>query len=109
MDMSRINYAVPIYIIILGLSWLMNVCHVVPKINWVAIIGVSAIGVLAMYVFRLSKVTVVGGSLLIASALCSLLEQTQILSKSGEAPLIIIILGCLLLIVQVKKLPTWRS
>ena len=109
MDMSRIKFAVPIYIIVLGGSWLLNVWNAAPKINWVATIGIAAIGMLVMYVFRLSKVTVVGGSLLIASSLCSLLEQTGILPKSGEAPLIIIILGCLLLFVQLMKLPTWKS
>jgi hypothetical protein len=82
---------------------------VASKINWVATIGVLAVGILVMFIFKLSKVTVIGGSLLMASSMCSLLEQIEILPKSGEMPIIIIILGCLLLLVQILKLPTWKS
>ena len=98
-----------IYIIILGLAWLLNVSHAAPKINWIATIGIAGLGFVGFIVFSLNKVTVVGGSLLIASSLCSFFEQIGVLQKAWEVPIIIIILGCLLLLVQIMKLPTWKS
>jgi hypothetical protein len=108
MYLSRMKYAVPIYLIILGFAWLLKAWQFAPEINWVATIGIAAFGILAIYVFGFSKVTVVGGALLMASSACSFLEQVQILPKSVEVPLIVIVLGCILLLVQLMKLPTWR-
>ncbi len=107
--MSKLYYAVPVYIIILGIAWLLNVTHATPKINWVATIGIAGIGVLVIFIFSLNKVTVVGGSLLIAASVCSFFEHIGVLQKAWEVPIIVILLGCLLLVVQAMKLPTWKS
>lgn len=109
MEMSRLKYAVPVYIIILGFSWLLNVYHVAPKINWVLTIGIGALGVIGFFVFTLNKITVVVGSFMIVESLCLILKQAGILHTAGQAPILFISLGCLLLLVQVMKLPTWKA
>lgn len=108
MEMPRLKYAVPIYLIVLGVAWLLKALQVAPGINWVTAVGIGMLGVLAMYVFSLNKVTVILGSLLIVESSCSLLKQTGILHNAGEVPILVIATGCLLLLVQILKLPTWK-
>jgi hypothetical protein len=109
MKMSRLKYAVPVYIIIIGFAWLLNVYHIAPKINWVLTIGIGALGVIGFFVFALNKVTVVIGSFMIIESLCLILKQAGLLDMAGQAPILFISLGCLLLLVQVLKLPTWKE
>ena len=108
MEIPRLKYVVPMYLIVLGLAWLLDVGNVAPDINWVMTIGVAALGVLGIFTFSLNKVIIVICPLLVVESLCSLLKQIGILQTSVELPILFIALGSLLLLVQVLKLPTWK-
>lgn len=103
MIISRIKFAVPIYTIIIGVSWLLNVLKVVPDVNWVWTAGLAALGVLILVVWSINKISVIIGPFLLIASICSLLKQIGRLEAAKEVPILTIALGCLVLLSQLLK------
>ena len=100
------QYVVPILVIVVGIGLLLNVQGIIPQVNWVWTCALAAVGILTLVVGGFDKLTVVVGPFLIVSSICSLLRQTDKLSVDKEVPILTIVLGVLLLIVHVARLPT---
>lgn len=96
---------VPILTIIVGVTWLLNVLDILPGVDWMWTVGLAAAGILSIAIGGLNKLTVVIGPFLVAASLCSLLRQTGRLAVDREIPVLVIILGVLMLVSQLSRLP----
>jgi hypothetical protein len=102
---ERKRFVVPVLVILLGITWLLNVLEIVPGIDWIWTIGLAAIGILSIILGKIDKLTIVVGPWFVAASICSLLRQTDKLEINREVPILTIILGCLLLLSAILKLP----
>ncbi|HVM60616.1 MAG TPA: hypothetical protein VMV72_07085 [Verrucomicrobiae bacterium] len=96
---------VPILIIVLGVTWLLNILKVLPGVDWIWTIGLTAVGLLALLVGPPNRLTIVVGPFLIVGSICSLLRQLDLLPIDRETPILTIVLGILMLIAQTSNLP----
>ena len=108
MNTLRRRLVFPAFLIILGLTWLLNVVRIKPEVDWVWTAGLAAVGLLFLLGWGLNKVTLVGGFFLIAAAVCSFLRQTGQLGIEVEVPVLLIVFGCLLALAQLSSLPLPR-
>ena len=106
MHLERMKFAAPIIVVLLGVSWLIDTWDVVAGVNLVLTVGLAAAGVCVPVIGGIDKLTVVVGSFLIAVSVCRFLSRIGSLGEGVEKPIYVIILGCLLLLVQVARLPT---
>lgn len=95
----------PILVILLGVTWLLNVLKILPGVDWIWTAGLAAVGILTLAVGGINKLTVVVGPFLMVASVCSILRQTGRLEIDREVPVLTIVLGCLLLLVQLLNLP----
>lgn len=103
--MKTKGLVVPILVIVFGITWLLNTLNVLPGIDWIWTIGLAVVGLLALLVGRLNRLTIVIGPFLIVASICSLLRQLAVLSVDVEIPILTIVLGVLMLIAQASNLP----
>ena len=96
---------VPILTITVGVTWLLNVLEVIPGIDWIWTVGLAAAGILTIAIGGLNKITIVTGPFLVIASACSLLRQTNRLPVDREIPILVIVLGILMLISQLSRLP----
>ena len=100
---------VPVFTILVGIAWLLNVMGVMPGVDWVWTLGLATAGILSLVAGGLNKITVVTGPFLLVASVCSLLRQTQRLALDYEIPVLVIVLGILMLISQLSNLPVPES
>ncbi|HXI83795.1 MAG TPA: hypothetical protein VNL17_06860 [Verrucomicrobiae bacterium] len=96
---------VPVLVIVLGVTWLLNILQVLPGVDWIWTVGLAAAGVLTLLVGGINKLTVVVGPFLMVGSICSLLRQLDVLPIDREIPILTIVLGILMLIAQMLSLP----
>lgn len=106
MNGSKKQFVVPVLIILLGVTWLLNVQNIIPGVDWIWTGGLAAAGILTLAVGGINKLTVVTGPFLMVASTCSILRQTGRLQIDSEVPILTIVLGCLLLLVQFTQLPS---
>ena len=99
------RFVVPILVILLGVTWLLNVLRIIPGVDWVWTVGLAAVGILALAVGGINKLTVVIGPFFMIASVCSILRQTGRLEIDREIPILTIALGCLLLLIQLINVP----
>ena len=87
------------------MTWLLYVLEIIPGVDWIWTVGLAAVGILTLAVSGINGLSVVIGPFFMAASVCSILRQTGRLEIEQEIPLLTIVLGCLLLLVQVLKLP----
>ncbi len=97
---------VPILTVIVGVTWLLNVLEIMPGVDWMWTVGLATVGILTVAVGGLNKLTIVTGPFLMVASVCSLLRQTNRLVVDREIPILVIVLGILMLISQLSRLPT---
>ena len=97
--------AVPILITLVGTAWLLDVLDILPGVNWLWPIGLAAAGIVTVARGGINRRTVVIGPFLIAVSVCSVLRQTHRLPADQEVPILTIILGVLLLLARLLRLP----
>ncbi len=95
----------PILVIALGITWLLNVLHVMPGVDWIWTVGLAATGAIVLMLGGFNKLTIVVGPFLMLGSVCSLLRQVGKLPIDQEVPILTIILGVLMLLVQILNLP----
>ena len=91
---------VPVLIILLGVTWLLNVLQVLPAVDWIWTAGLAAVGILTLLVGGINRLTVVVGPFLLVGSICSLLRQLGCLSVDREVPIMITFLGIFMLVAQ---------
>jgi hypothetical protein len=101
---SKMRFVIPILVIVVGVTWLLNVLEVIPGVDWIWTIGLAAVGVLTLAVGGFNKLTIVAGPFMIIAAATSVLRQTGILGIDKEIPILTIALGSLLLVGQAANL-----
>ncbi len=99
----------PILVIALGVTWLLNILDVMPGVDWIWTVGLAAVGVITLLLGGVNKLTVVVGPFLMIASVCSLLRQIDKLPIEREVPILTIILGILMLLVQILDLPMPES
>jgi hypothetical protein len=104
-NMNLKSLIAPILIIALGVTWLLNVLQIMPGVDWIWTVGLAAVGVITLLLGGVNKLTVVVGPFLMIASICSLLRQVGKLPIDQEVPILTIILGILMLLVQVLNLP----
>jgi len=103
--MKTKGLVVPVLVIVLGITWLLNILKVLPGIDWIWTIGLAVVGVLTLLVGGINKLTAIVGPFLMVGSICSLLRQLDVLPIDREIPILTIVLGILMLIAQVLSLP----
>jgi hypothetical protein len=103
--MNRTKYIAPTLVIVLGFTWLLNILHILPGIDWIWTAGLATVGVLTLAIGKINKLTIVSGPFLIVCATCSMLRQTGHLALNIETPLLVLALGCLMLVSTVSDIP----
>ena len=96
---------VPILTILVGVTWLLNVLGIMPGVDWMWTGGLAAAGILSFAIGGLNKLTLVTGPFLLVASVCSLLRQTGRLAADREIPVLVIVLGVLMLVAQLSRLP----
>ena len=99
----------PILTILVGAAWLLNTLNIIPGVDWLWTVGLAAVGIISIAVGGLNKLTVVIGPFLVVAAIFSIMRQTGKISLDHEVPILVIVLGILMLISQLSKLPTPES
>ncbi|MDH5805607.1 MAG: hypothetical protein OEZ54_10565 [Gemmatimonadota bacterium] len=99
---------VPVLIITLGVGWLLTTKAMMPGVDWVWVLGLGVVGFLVLAVGGFDKITIVIGPFLIISSILSILRQTGKLSIDTEIPLLTILIGALMLLSVLTKLPQPR-
>lgn len=95
----------PVLVIALGVTWLLNVMNVLPGVDWIWTVALAATGLIVLMFGGINKLTVVVGPFLMIGSVCSLLRQLDKLPIDREVPILTIILGILMLLVQFLNLP----
>ena len=95
----------PILVIIVGVTWLLNVLGIMPGVDWIWTIGLATTGLLTIILGKTNTTTVITGPFLIVASICSILRQTDRLTLDREIPILIIVLGILMLLSQFIKPP----
>ena len=103
MARSMKQCVVPLFIVAVGVGWLLNALTLVPGVDWAWTLGLAAVGV-AVLARGFNKATVVVGPFLVVASVFSVARQTGNLSVDVEVPCLVITFGALLL-VQVMRLP----
>lgn len=106
MNTPRKQLIVPILIILLGVTWLLNVLKIVPGVDWIWTVGLAAVGIIALVLGGINKLSVVVGPFFIIASICSVLRQTGRLELDREVPILTIVLGFLLLLAQITNIPS---
>jgi hypothetical protein len=105
MTTDRKSLIVPLLLIVLGTGWLLTALGIMPRVDWVWTLAVAAIGVLALVIGGIDKVTVVVGPFFILASCLSLLRQTGRMSINIEVPVLVIAAGVLLLLARMPAIP----
>ena len=106
MKNSKTTLAVPLLLIAVGIGWLLTGLQVLPEINWVWTVSLSAIGILVFALTGIDKFSVVTGPLFILASFLSILRQQGHLTLEIELPILVIWLGVLQLVVRHSAIPS---
>jgi hypothetical protein len=102
--------ALSLLIMAIGVGWLLSALNVFPQINWVWILGLGVVGVLVFVISGgVDKVSVVIGPFFIIASLLSILRQSGRMTLDVEVPMLVIAIGALLFVAQLRvvPLPKW--
>jgi hypothetical protein len=98
--------ALSLLIIAVGVGWLFTSLGFGPGINWVWILCLGGAGVLVFVMSGgVDKSSIVFGPFLLISSGLSIVRQAGQLSFDTEVPLLVITLGVLMFIAQLRVIP----
>ncbi|OUT62890.1 MAG: hypothetical protein CBB71_01070 [Rhodopirellula sp. TMED11] len=99
----------PLFLIIVGVGWLLTAFGIGPSINWVWTLALAAVGVMPFVLYGIDKLTVCVGPFFLIASLLSVLRQLDLLSIDHEMPVLVILAGIVLLIARspAVAVPTW--
>jgi hypothetical protein len=99
-----------ILIMTVGVGWLLTAWGYAPGINWIWTLGLGVIGVLTFILSGgIDKLSVVIGPFFLVGGVLSVMRQTGQLSIDIELPILVILIGVLIFIAQLRiiPLPEW--
>lgn len=98
------KFSIPILVMTFGLGWLLNELAVMPRVNWLWTLGLAASGIVFL-IFDVNKFNFVTGWMFLVSSVSSVLRQLGVIYSNAEIPALFIVLGLLMFIAQILKLP----
>ena len=105
MKKNKYALAIPVLIIGLGVTWLLNALHIAPGIDWLWTGGLAVCGLLILAIGGLNKLTIVLGPFLLIGSVLSIFRQNGSLSVTIEMPVLFIVFGVLLLVAYLLPVP----
>lgn len=98
-----------ILIMTVGLGWLLTAQGVGEGINWVWTLGLGVVGILTFVLSGgIDKASIVIGPIFITGSILSILRQSGQLKSDIEIPLMVILIGLLLILAQLRQIPVPR-
>ncbi|GAB3546931.1 hypothetical protein GCM10027343_25520 [Noviherbaspirillum agri] len=97
--------ALPVVLIVLGLTWLLNSLDWLPDIHWLWIIGLAGAGVAILILDGITKSSVVAGPLLILAGILSFFRQYYGLGWRFIIPVMLIAAGTFMLVARSPAIP----
>jgi len=97
--------ALPVVLIVLGLSWLLNSLDLLPDIHWLWILGLAGAGTAILVLDGITKSSVVVGPLLILAGLLSFFRQYYGLGWRFIIPVMLIAAGIFMLFAAPPPIP----
>jgi hypothetical protein len=95
-----------ILIITVGVGWLLTAQGFGPGVNWVWTLGLGVVGILTFIISGgLDKFSAVVGPFFLVSSVLSILRQTGHLAAETEVPVLVIAVGVLMLVAQMRWVP----
>ncbi len=105
MNADRKTLVPPILLIIVGIGWLLSNLGIAPQVDWIWTLSLAALGLLALVVCGIDKVSIVLGPFLLAASGFSLLRQMDYLRTDIEIPILVIWGGLLMLVARSQSIP----
>ena len=99
------SIAVAVFVIGVGVAWLLNTLDVMPGVNWIWTAGLAASGAFMLMLCGVNKLTIVLGPFLMIASVFSLLRQRGTIDIDQEVPYLVISIGVLLLFSALSNLP----
>lgn len=94
-------------IIVVGIGWLLGAMGVGPGINWIWTLGLGFAGICTFILSGgVDKSSIVIGPFFLAASMLSVLRQSGRLPFNLELPVLVILVGVLLLVAQMKFVPS---
>ncbi len=98
--------AIPVIVILIGVTWMLDVMRLLPSIDWFWTVGLLAGGVFTVVLGGLDKFTFVVGGFLVAASGCSVLRTMCGLTLELEMPILVTVLGVLMFFATILPIPT---
>ncbi len=108
MKSEKNTLLLPILLITVGVGWLLSTLGIAPGIDWIWTLSLAVVGLLALALGGVDKVTVVIGPFFILASCLSILRQTDRLQLDIEVPILVIVAGVLLLVARTPAIPIPR-
>ncbi|CAN5434594.1 hypothetical protein BH11PSE11_BH11PSE11_22720 [soil metagenome] len=103
------NATLPIVLIVLGATWLLNSLQWLPDVHWLWIIGLAGSGVGILILDGITKSSIVAGPMLILAGGLSFLYQWYGLGWRYIIPVLLIFAGILMLVARSPAIPESRK
>lgn len=101
--------ALPVMLIVLGVTWLLNSLDWLPEIHWLWILGLAGAGIAILALDGITKSSIVAGPLLILAGGLSFCRQYYDLGWSFIIPIMLIAAGVFLLVARSPAIPESRA
>ena len=105
MGNRKLTIAIPVLIITLGTGSLLTQHKVLPDVNWLWVLGLAMVGILAFVLGGVNKATVVVGPFLFISTFFYLLRRHELITLDSEVPALVIVAGVLMLLARLLPIP----
>jgi hypothetical protein len=100
------SLVVSLVLIFVGTGWLLTTLGIAPNIDWIWTLLLAVMGISAFVVSGFDKISLMVGPFFLCASLLSVLRQSGTLKIDTEVPILVILLGCLLLIARMPRIPT---
>jgi hypothetical protein len=95
-----------VLIVTVGVGWLLTALKVGPGIDWVWTLGLGVVGIMTFVLSGgLDKMSVVVGPFFLVGSVLSILRQAGYLKADVEVPVLVILVGVLLFVAQLRFIP----
>jgi hypothetical protein len=105
---DRTALVLGLLLVALGGGWLLSSLGFIPMVDWAWTLGLAVVGVLAVTLSGLDKVSFVVGGFFGLASVFSVLRQVGTLSPAVEVPALVLSAGVLLLLARSPALPLPR-
>lgn len=99
------KFVLPIAIMLIGAAWTLNVIKAIPGVDWLWILLLAGIGLIALTQVKNHRSKLISGGFFLTAAAGEAFRQAGRLPPEWEIPLLIIVVGLLMLLAQLLPAP----